>query len=127
MVVLDEFVVEFVQHPLDMSKIFDETKTLLLDCIENISLSESCLNESWTDLTKGQRTHAKQKSSSFPRMLFLHRKIFCHWAIFCCSMVRSERAFFNRPHSFKHAALLTRMRYVNRRKFRSETSDNMDS
>ena len=61
MVVLEEFVVEFVQHPLDMSDIFDETKTLLLDCIENISLSESCLNESGTDLTKGKSTHAKQK------------------------------------------------------------------
>ena len=46
-------------------------------------------------------------------MLFLHSKIFCHWAIFCCSMVRSERAFFNRPHSFKHVALLTGMLYVN--------------
>ena len=50
-----------MQHPLDMSDIFDETKTLLLDCIENISLSESCLNESGTDLTKGKSTHAKQK------------------------------------------------------------------
>ena len=61
MVVLEEYVVEFVQHPLDMSEIFDQMKTLLLDCIDNISLSESCLNEGWADLTKGKSTHAKQK------------------------------------------------------------------
>ena len=61
MVVLEESVVEFVQHRLDMSEIFDETKALLLDCIENRSLSESCLNEGWADLTKGKSTHVKQK------------------------------------------------------------------
>ena len=33
----------------------------MLDCIENISLSESCLNEGWADLTKGKSTHVKQK------------------------------------------------------------------
>ena len=61
MVVLEESVVEFVQHPLDMSEKFDSTKTLLLDCIESISLRESCLNERWADLTKGKSTHVKQK------------------------------------------------------------------
>ena len=61
MVVLEESVVEFVQHPLDMSEIFDLTKTLLLDCTEHISVSESCLNEGWADLTKGKSTHVKQK------------------------------------------------------------------
>ena len=33
--------------------------------------------------------------------------------IFCCSVVRSERAFFNSAHSFKHVALLKGMLYVN--------------
>ena len=36
--VLEESVGELVQHPLEMSEIFDYTKTLLLDSIENISL-----------------------------------------------------------------------------------------
>ena len=49
---------------------------LLLDCIETISLSESCLHEGWADLTKGKSTHVKQKKSSFPRMLLLHRIFF---------------------------------------------------
>ena len=61
MVVLEESVVEFVQYPFHMSEIFDSTKTLLLDCLEHISLSESCLNEGWADLTKGKSTHVKQK------------------------------------------------------------------
>ena len=59
--VLEESVGKFVQHPLEMSEIFDYTKTLLLDSIENIFLSESCLNEGWADLTKGKSTHVKQK------------------------------------------------------------------
>ena len=61
MVVLEESVVEFVQYPFHMSEIFDSAKTLLLDCLEHISLSESCLNEGWADLTKGKSTHVKQK------------------------------------------------------------------
>ena len=62
MVVLEEFVVEFVQHPLDTSEIFDKAETLLLDCIENISLSESCLNEGWADRPRG-RVHMSNKSN----------------------------------------------------------------
>ena len=48
---LGESVVEFVQHPLDMSWIFDSTNTLLLGSVENIFLSESCLNGrlGWSD------------------------------------------------------------------------------
>ena len=58
---LGESVVEFVQHPLDMSWIFDSTNTLLLGSVENIFLSESCLNEGWADLTMGKSTHVKQR------------------------------------------------------------------
>ena len=52
-----------MQHPLDMSEIFDSTNTLLFDSIESMSLSgsRSCLNEGWADLTKGKSTHVKQK------------------------------------------------------------------
>jgi len=56
-----------------MSEIFDYTNTLLLVSIANISLSESCLNEGWTDLTKRKSTHVTQKQSSFARMLLLHK------------------------------------------------------
>ena len=34
-------------------------------------------------------------------------------SIFCCSVVRSERALFDNAHSFKHIALLKGMLYVN--------------
>ena len=119
MVVLEESVVEFVQHPLDMSEIIDKTNIILLDCIENISLSlyisESCLNEGWADLTKGKSTHIKQQKSSFPRMLLLHRNIFCHTGqdnILLFSG-KNERAFCNSAHCFKHVALLKGMLYVN--------------
>ena len=76
MVVLAESVVEFVQHPLNMSEI-RLNKTLLFDSIDNISLSDNCLDEGWAHLTKGKSTHVKYKSN-FPRMLLLHKKIFCH-------------------------------------------------
>ena len=52
---------DFVQHPLDMSEIFDLVEILLLDSTDTISLSESCLNEGRADLTKGKSTHVKQK------------------------------------------------------------------
>ena len=32
--------------------------------------------------------------------------------IFCCSVVRSETAFFNSAHSFTHVALLKGMLYI---------------
>ena len=78
MVVLEEFVVEFVQHPLDMSEIFDKAKTLLLDCIEIISLSESCLNEGWADRPRG-RVHMSNKSNPvFQECCFFTGILFCH-------------------------------------------------
>ena len=44
----------------------------------------------------------------FPTRFFLPYR-----TIFCCSVVRSERAFFKSAHSFKHVALLKEMLYVN--------------
>ena len=91
MVVLEEFVIEFVQHLLDMSEIFDSAKTLLLDCMENISLSESCLNEGWAD-RPGGRVHMSNKSNPvFPECCFFTGFVMPCRTIFCCSVVRGER------------------------------------
>ena len=47
-------------------------------------------------------------------MLLLHKKTFLPYrTIFCCSVVRNTRAFFNSAHSFKHIALLKGILYVN--------------
>ena len=113
MVVLEEFVVEFVQHPLDMSEIFDQTKAFLLDCIENISLNKNCLNEGWTDRPRG-RGHMSNKSNSvFPECCFFTGFFWPYRTIFCCAVVRSKTAFLDSVHSFKRVALLKAMLYVN--------------
>ena len=84
-----------------------------MDCIENISLSESCLNEGWTDRPRG-RVHISNKSSPvFPECCFFTSFVLPYRTILCCSVVRSKRAFFNSAHSFKHVTLLKGMVYVN--------------
>ena len=117
MVVLEESVVEFVQHPLIWVRYVIEQKHCCWIVLKIFFLSEICLNEGWADLTKGKSTHVKQKKSSFPGMLLLHRIFLPYRTIFCCSLERSERALFNSAHSFKHVALLKGMLYVNNTAF----------
>ena len=60
------------------------------------------------------RVHMSDKSNPvFQECCFFTGAFLPYRTIFCCSVVRSERVFFNNAHRFKHIALLKGMLYVN--------------
>ena len=65
-------------------------------------------------LTKGRVYMSNKSNPVFQECCFFTGIYFLPYrTIFCRSVVRSERAFFNSAHSFKHIALLKGMLYVN--------------
>ena len=114
MVVLEEFVVEFVHKPpwYEWDICLSENIIVGLYWKHFFKWELSKWRLGWSD--QGEEYTCQTKVIQFSKNAASSQEDFlpCR-TILCCSVVRSERTFFNSAHSFKHVALLKGMLYVN--------------